>query len=133
MSVKSGGGYNSSQVIRPGIKTGPASTNKIDPRGVSQYGYATGSKLSGTGNYTTANSALRVNAGTMPQVPLGNAVALNVVGRAGPGAGREVHRSGSQGTHVSVVQGNAPQGRPIWPEYPPETTSQASLVHKRGA
>ena len=131
MSVKSGGGYGSSQVVRPGIKTGPASTNKIDPRGVSQYGYATGSKIE-RGNYTTQNSALPVNQGTMKQVPLGNQVALNVVGRAGPGAGREVHRSGSQGTHGSVVQGSAPQGRPIWPEFPPETSSQNSLVHKRG-
>src|SRR6516225_1049965 len=113
----SGGGIGSNKLVHPSVRTGPASTNKISERGVSQYGYATGSKID-RGNYTTANSALPVNQGTMKQVPLGNQVALNVVGRAGPGAGREVHRSGSQGQHVSVVQGNAPQGRPIWPEYP---------------
>jgi hypothetical protein len=80
MPKLSGGGINSRVVKRVGIKTGPASSNKISPRGVSQYGYATGSMLTREHSYTTQNSALLVNAGTMPQVPLGNAVPLNVKG-----------------------------------------------------
>ena len=125
-----GGGYGSRVVTQPSVKTGPASTNKISERGVSQIGAAQGSRLK-DGSYTTVNSAVSARAGTMPQVELGNKVALNVVGKAAPGAGREVHRSGSQGTHGSVVQGSAPQGRPIWPEFPPETTSRGSLVKGR--
>jgi hypothetical protein len=127
----SGGGIGSNKLVHPSVRTGPASTNKISERGVSQYGYATGSKID-RGNYTTANSALPVNQGTMKQVPLGNQVALNVVGRAGPGAGREVHRSGSQGQHGAPAQGSSPGPRDILSEFGRDAPA-ASMVHRRGA
>jgi hypothetical protein len=125
----SGGGIGSNKLVRPSARTGPASTNKINPRGVSQYGYATGSRLSGTGSYTIENSALPVRAGTAKQEPLGNTIALNVKG-GGPGAGRTVMRAGSQGRHGEPVQGSSPGRRDILSEYGRETTG-ASTVRRR--
>jgi hypothetical protein len=130
MPKLSGGGINSRVVKRVGIRTGPASTNKISPRGVSQYGYATGSTLTREHSFTTKNSALPVNQGTMKQVPLGNAVALNVKG-GGPGTGRTIHRTGTQQLHGSVA-GPAPiQGRDILSGYGPEVTDKSPLVRRR--
>jgi hypothetical protein len=45
-------------------------------------------------------------------VKFGNEVALNV-GKGGPGTGREVMASGSQGTHGPVAGQRRPQGRDI--------------------
>jgi hypothetical protein len=129
MPKLSGGGINSRVVKKVGVRTGPASTNKISPRGVSQYGYATGSMLRGEHSYTTKNSALPVNQGTMKQVPLGNAVALNVKG-GGPGTGRTTYRTGYQGLHGAPVQGSTPTPRDTLAEYGPETSSRGSLVRR---
>jgi hypothetical protein len=129
MKKLSGGGITSNKLVRPGVRTGPASTNKIDPRGVSQYGYSTGSLMTGPGGFTSKNSALPVNAGTAPQVPMGNAVAASTV--CGVGGSRTVMRSGSQSLH-GTASGPAPvQGRDIFAQFPPETSSQASLVRRR--
>jgi hypothetical protein len=125
MKKLSGGGLSSNKLVRPGVKTGPASTNKISPRGVSQYGYSTGSKLARAGSFTAENSALPVNAGTMPQVPMGNAVALNV-GKGGPGTGRTTYRSGYQALHGQPI-GAPVQGREILGQYGPD----ASTVRRR--
>ena len=108
----SGGGITSNKLVRPGVRSGPPSTNKISPRGVSQYGYATGSKMKEPGSFTTENSALPVNQGTGAQVPMGNAVALNVKG-GGPGTGRTLYRSGSQAVHGPVAGPAPAQGREI--------------------
>jgi hypothetical protein len=126
--IISGGGLTSNKLVRPGVRTGPPSTNKIDPRGVSQYGYSTGSKLARAGSFTTENSALPVNAGTASQVPMGNAVALNV-GKGGPGTGRTTYRSGYQAMHGQPV-GSPVRGREILGQYGPET-SGASTVRRR--
>ena len=124
-----GGGIQSRIVKKVGVRTGPASSNKISPRGASQYGYATGSRLNKTGSFTTHNSALPVNAETMPKVPMGNAVALNVKG-GGPGTGRTTYRSGYQGLHGPVA-GPAPvQGREILGQFGPETINKSSLVRR---
>jgi hypothetical protein len=129
MPKLSGGGINSRVVKRVGVRTGPASTNKISPRGVSQYGYATGSTLTREHSFTTKNSALPVNQGTMKQVPLGNAVALNVKG-GGPGTGRTTYRTGYQGQHGAPVQGSTPTPKDTLAEYGPETSSRGSLVRR---
>ena len=128
MKKLSGGGIQSNKLVRPGVRTGPPSTNKISPRGVSQYGYSAGSKLARAGSFTTENSSLPVNAGAMPQVRLGNDVARNV-GAGGPGTGRTVYRSGYQAMHGQPV-GSPVQGREILGQYGAET-SGASLVRKR--
>jgi hypothetical protein len=126
----SGGGLSSNKLVRVGLHAGPASTNKINPAGVSQFGYATGSRINKEHGYGTENSAVRVNAGTMSQVPLGNAVAGNVKG-GGPGTGRTVYRSAQQGTHGPVA-GPAPvQGRDIFAQFPPEQADKSSLVRTR--
>jgi hypothetical protein len=127
MAKLSGGGITSNKLVHPNVRTGPASSNKMDPRGVSQFGYSPGSTLDRSGSFTTKNSALPVNAGTMTQVPSGNQVALNV-GQGGPGAGCTVYRTGTQQMHGAPVRGNAPQGRDIFAQFPPETTSRGSLV-----
>ena len=130
MAKLSGGGITSNKLVRPGVRSGPPSTNKIDPRGVSQYGYATGSKMKEPGSFTTENSALPVNQGTGAQVPMGNAVAL-IVGGGGPGTGRTLYRTGTQAVHGPVA-GPAPvRGREILGAFGPETMSRDSLVRKR--
>src|SRR6516225_1705361 len=125
----SGGGYNSKQVKKVGVKSGAPSTNKISPRGVSQLGYATGGRLRREGSFTSDSTSLPVNVGTMKQVPMGNAVATNV-GKGGPGTGRTVMARGSQALHGSVA-GPAPvQGREILGQFGPES-NPASLVRRR--
>jgi hypothetical protein len=49
-------------------------------------------------------------AGSPGSIPLGNRVALNVQG-GGPGKGRDVMRTGSQGTHGQPASGNPPPQR----------------------
>jgi hypothetical protein len=125
----SGGGISSNKLKRVGVKAGPASTNIISPRGVSQYGYATGSMLTREHSFTTKNSALPVNMGTMKQVPLGNQLAKNV-GAGGPGAGRTVMARGTNAMHGAPVQGSTPAPRDILSQVGPES-NPASLVRKR--
>ena len=125
----SGGGITSNKLVHPNVKTGPASSNKMDPRGVSQFGYSPGSTLDRSGSFTTKNSALPVNAGTMVQVPSGNQVALNV-GQGGPGTGRTVYRTGTQQMHGAPVQGQSPGQREILSEFGREVTDKNTLVRK---
>jgi len=130
MAKLSGGGIQMNKNVSGKVRAGPPNTNVISPRGVSQYGYAAGSKMKEPGSFTTENSALPVNQGTGAQVPMGNAVALNV-GGGGPGTGRTVMRSGSQALHGPVA-GPAPvQGREILGAFGPEVTDKATLVRKR--
>jgi hypothetical protein len=74
-------------------KVGHPTTHAISPRGVSQYGYATGSRLTSTGHYTTENSALPVKQGPGYSGPTPPKEGI------GPGGGRTVHKSGTQGRH----------------------------------
>jgi hypothetical protein len=130
MAKLSGGGISMNKNVSGKVRAGPPNTNLISARGVSQIGYATGSRMKEPGSFTTENSALRVKEGTAAQVPLGNQLATNV-GGGGPGTGRTVMRTGSQSLHGSVA-GPAPvQGRSVFAQFPPETTSRGSLVHKR--
>jgi len=59
--------------------------------------------------------------GTKPNpAPFGNAKALDV-GRGGPGTGRTVYASGSQGTHRPEAQGGPqPAPRDILSEFSPQ-------------
>jgi hypothetical protein len=130
MAKLSGGGIQMNKNVREKVRAGPPSTNLISARGVSQLGYATGSRMKEAGSYTTENSALPVKQGTAAQVPLGNQLATNV-GGGGPGTGRTLYRTGTQAVHGPVVAGNTPQGRSIFAQYPPEVTDKSPLVHKR--
>jgi hypothetical protein len=93
--AKSGGGLTLNKLVRPGVKTGPARANVMNPKGVSQLGTA-----------VDAKSVEPLQSGSKAQVPLGNALATNV-GRGGPGTGRVTYASGSQGTHGAVNRGEA--------------------------
>jgi hypothetical protein len=124
MAKMSGGGLTSNKLVRPGVKAGPANTNVISPRGVSEYGYATPGKMR-QGAHSGQNTAQPVKTGTASQVPSGNAVAAATV--AGPGGSRTVYRAGVQGTHGPVA-GPAPvQGREILSEYGPEVTDGSAM------
>jgi hypothetical protein len=119
MRAKSGGGINSTVVRSVGVRTGPASTNKVSPAGVAQYGRAMGDQIRPGGGHTGKNSAEPVFQGTMPKVMLGNAKATDV-GKGGPGTGRTVMRSGSQSQHGPVAGSPKPQGRDILGGYGPD-------------
>jgi hypothetical protein len=129
MAKLSGGGIRSNKLVRPGIKSGRPSTNKINVRGVSQFGYSPGSIINKSGSYTTDNSALPVNAGTAAQVPMGNAVAASTV--CGVGGSRTIYRAGTEAVHGSVVQGSPPGRRDILSEFGAEVSDKATLVRKR--
>jgi hypothetical protein len=94
-SGKSHSGGGRTEVKTP-IRTGPPNTQKIDPGAVANLGAKVGNHTEMRGTINRPPQPLVQ--GTKPQVPMGNAVALNI-GRGGPGAGRTVHGSGSQGNH----------------------------------
>jgi hypothetical protein len=97
--ARSGGGITMSKNVSPSMKTG--SPNKATtPAAASQLGQAVSFKRE---QVESGSKAL--------QCRLGNEVALNVSG-GGPGKGREVFRSGSQGTHGPVAQGESPRSAP---------------------
>ena len=83
----SGGGTGMNKTKNVGLKTGPNSTEKINPKGVSQLGQKFGNP----------QAIEKIHAGTMPQVPLGNTLAPKVT--CGPGGSRDVHPQGMQGVH----------------------------------
>ena len=103
----SGGGLGMNKNVSPKVKAGPASTNRINPKGVAQLGPKVGER----------RAVEKISAGTVPQVPLGNAVATNVNG-GGPGKGREIiGKSGTQG--VTGSGGPAkPSGRAWFDDFP---------------
>jgi hypothetical protein len=89
---KSGGGIRMSKNVNVGVKAGPPRTNKISEAAVDQLGQATSFRRPD------------LIKGTMPQVPLGNALATNV-GAGGPGTGRTTLHCGTQGTHGGTAKG----------------------------
>jgi hypothetical protein len=102
----SGGGANMNKVVHPGIRTGPTTATKVDPRAVA----AIGAKRGDHTEHGSARNHQQVpprEMGKMAQVELGNAKAL-AVGRGKPGADRKVHPSGSQGHHGPANPGIAP-------------------------
>jgi hypothetical protein len=109
---KSGGGITMNKNVRPQMpKPGPSKA--VSPGGASQLGSAMGS-LKGHGN-----AAEKLFQGKAPQSKFGNEVAKNV-GGGGPGAGRVVMRSGSQGAHGHVA-GTRPAASPnTLKEYGPD-------------
>jgi len=81
------GGAFSSKKKEVSVKAGPPSTEKMSPCAVDQLGNHLGN----------AQAVEKLKMGTAPQVPSGNAVALNSGQR--PGQGRTVSKPGSQGQH----------------------------------
>jgi hypothetical protein len=110
-------GGGSSKMVTPPIKPGSRSTREATPHVANREGKALGDKVMGMKGtvqrpyedmYTPKKEAVR----------LGNDLATNV-GRGGPGAGRTIYRSGSQGLHGNVRQGegSSPGRRDILSEF----------------
>jgi hypothetical protein len=116
MASKSGGGSTSRNVVRPGMRNGQPST-RINPRGVSQIGSSMSNHSMDSSGKKLTKSVEPVRGASMPGVKLGNEVAKNV-GGGGPGAGRQVMGSGTQGQHGPVAPGNPPPAGELFPGWP---------------
>jgi hypothetical protein len=98
---KAGGGINSRNVTRQTPKAGQPA-REMRPKGVSQIGQSMGNHVM-RGDIKSPRSvepvrrAARPAAGGPGGVSLGNELAAGV--QRGPGGGRTVHSSGSQGQH----------------------------------
>jgi hypothetical protein len=101
---KPAGGYGSRQVRNVPVRTGDRSLNKMSPGGVGQQGLAQGGMMKHSDSHSSRNSAMSMYEGKAREpVELGNNKALKA---KGVGQDRDVHRSGSQGTHGPVNPGN---------------------------
>jgi hypothetical protein len=119
----SGGGRTPT---RPNVQGGKPQTKIVSHSAAANIGIKKGNHASGQGK-SLQRPADPLIKGKAPQVPAGNAVALNV-GRGGPGAGRILHgqggsQSGSAGhganlysrpaTRQVVERGSAPAPSPM--------------------
>src|SRR5262245_21382571 len=100
MKAKSGGGILGNKNVKVGVRTGSPS-KATSPGAASQLGQSTAFN----------KEQVERGRGDRSPVKLGNEVALNVSG-GGPGKGREVHKSGSQGLWGPPNQGESPRGEP---------------------
>jgi hypothetical protein len=98
--IRSGGGITSNKFVQPGIRTGSPSRGS-SPAAADQIGASTAFK----------KENVEVGPAYHSGVKLGNEKALDI-GKGGPGAGRTVMRSGSQGQHGPVNQGESPRSEP---------------------
>jgi hypothetical protein len=116
---KAGGGIASNKLVHPAVRTG-AGARGINPGAAGQIGSALATHV-GVGGGREVRGAVEPAGAPKPySTQFGNAVALNV-GRGGPGAGRTVHSSGSQGQHGPVERGEPRAGaRDILGEFGPE-------------
>jgi hypothetical protein len=107
------GGIGSKNVVRKPVRTGAGAKAKV-VAGVAQIGQRQGNHITEQGATSYGGVSMRDGAGYNP-VKYGNEVALNV-GAGGPGKGREVMRTGSQGCHGSANPGNpTPKAKELWP------------------
>ena len=107
--AKTGGGEGSRQHVRTPIKSGPPVTKKISVEAAAGQGIKRGNHSMDGGTAPTSKAARPALIEKMvPQVRSGNATALDMAGsKAGPGAGRNISPSGSQGVHGPVNSGGA--------------------------
>ena len=103
-----GGGYHSRPHVEKSVRTGSGSKG-TRPGGAASLGQVYGDHV--TNRDSTGYKGPKFHDGKSFQpVKFGNEVALNV-GKGGCGTGRDVHATGSQGTHGSVNPGNPPPNR----------------------
>jgi hypothetical protein len=100
--AKSGGGIQSRQVRQVGIRYG-GPNRKVNPAGADQLGQHLGDHAGDTrGDTGKGNPASPLYGGmALPGAKLGNEVAKNV-GAGGPGTGRTVYKTSTQGMHGSA-------------------------------
>jgi hypothetical protein len=116
---RKGGGSESRVVREVPVRVGNRS-DVVNPRGVSQVGHSLGNHVAESarkGRPVENVYAGRLPAGGPGGVPLGNAKALDV-GKGGPGAGRDVSRSGSNCVTgpVNPGLGRITDTRGQWPD-----------------
>jgi hypothetical protein len=111
--AKSGNqGIQSSKLVRPGVRTG-AAREGFNAGYAGQIGAALGSHASDSGKVLTkAPVPMRTAAPVAAAAKLGNEVAKNV-GAGGPGTGRTVMATGSQGQHGPAAGSARPGGDPF--------------------
>jgi hypothetical protein len=105
-----GGGIASNKVVhRTGPKVEPRSKG-VNPGGAGQLGQAQGNHITDRRNPSNYRGEPLYGGGAYnpPVGPTNNLV-------SGPGGGREVMRSGSQGTHGSPARGNPPPAGELFP------------------
>ncbi len=115
---KPAGGIGSRVVKQGSVRTGDPARG-INPGHVAQQGRA-------LGNHATDAQGKRLNpvepkfTQSPPSVKLGNEVAKND-GGGGPGAGRTVMTTGSQGQRGAVAGSTKPAGRDILSDFGPDS------------
>jgi hypothetical protein len=115
-----GGGIASRQHVETPVRTGSGSHN-ARPAGVAQLGYPIGDHSTTSGKSTGYRGEPLHGPASRNFQPVlfGNQVALNVKG-GGPGTGRDVHATGSQGLHGSGGP-QKPAGRDFLSGFGPES------------
>ena len=98
--IRSGGGATMNKNVSPSVRTGSPS-KATSPCAASQLGQSVAFKKENVEVGPAYNSGVK----------LGNEKALDV-GAGGPGKGRQTFRSGSQGQHGPVNQGESPRNEP---------------------
>jgi hypothetical protein len=111
-------GIKSSQKREVGVRTGASATG-VQPAFTNVPGNMRGDHATELGRTRTDNTIPMYDGKTPPSVVLGNQKALDV-GRGGPGTGRTVMRSGSQGQHGDVAGKTKPLGRDILSDFGPD-------------
>jgi hypothetical protein len=122
--ARSGGGIKMNKNVNVGVRAGPPSTHKISRTAVMHLGNKIGSHITEGGDVKRPRYPLVE--GTAPQVASGNALATNV-GKGGPGKGRTIYKTGSQGTHGRVNPGSSPARRDTLAEYGSDMPSASML------
>jgi hypothetical protein len=101
--VGSGGGHGSRNIVEPRVKTGTGSRG-TRPGGAAALGSVYGNHVTNR-DHTDYRGPKFHDGKSFQPVKFGNEVALNV-GGGGPGTGREVMASGSQGCHGQPAAGS---------------------------
>jgi hypothetical protein len=113
-----GGGLHSKNVVQPNVRTGSGSKS-TRPAGAAQIGNSWGDHSTNNPDSTGYRGEKLHGPAerNFQPVKFGNEIALNVKG-GGPGRGRDVHASGSQGQHGSTNPGRPglPSTKGQWPD-----------------
>jgi hypothetical protein len=117
IKIQSGGGITSNKLVRPGIRASERGSKGINPGRVSQVGTTLGTHAqeAGSRKLNPVTPAYTQAPNFAPK--FGNEVALNV-GKGGPGTGRTVRASGTQGMHGAPVRENPPPDGELFPGFP---------------
>ncbi len=120
------GGPGSRQVVKKPVHYGDRA-RAISEKGSAQIGSSRGNKATESGKILRKDvEPVRLErrpSGTPGSIPLGNEVAGNVIGKAGPGAGRVLFgQSGSQQQYGKPDAGIArPQSQDIFDSFKPDS------------